>query len=138
MKTLSKYNKAVELYKEAATIKDELLDKMEDLIKGSEMDLEISNTLTIKPIESTFKQYIYAVGLLTSQIAAAKLLGGGEVVELLESKLSLVISVKAKSKECREWTQYCYELENKSSDLYRLLSNEEKASLIELPVKPKK
>ena len=134
MKTVfEKYQEAVKLEKESKEITDSLYERQ---CKGKQ-EIRV-NKIRIVPGESTVSQFIYAVGILTSQIAAATLLGEKEEADTLKENLDLIVSFKFQRKEYDEWKDYHYELYEIKRQLHSLLSNEEKASLIELPKKPKK
>jgi len=96
--------------------------------------LDISSGLSIS-INSTDKQYIFAVGLLTSQIKSCKTLK-------LDSKdykeqLDKVIELKGLTKDLAEWEDYHYELCNYRDKIFKLLSDDERFLLIKKPKKAK-
>ena len=132
-KVFEKYQEAVKLENDAAEVVNSLCERDR---KGKE-SIKV-NKLTIVPGESTLSQFLFAVGILTSQIAAAKLLGEKEEAITLKEKLELIVTCKFQKEEYDEWYEYHNELYDAKKQLFNLLSNEEKASLIELPAKPKK
>lgn len=94
--------------------------------------IEISTTLSIT-VNSTDKQYLYAVGLLNSQIATANELGM-DATEYLEKKEAVVNYRKLTQKKA-ELDTYYNELRSYKCDTYELLS---KAELFALKVYPKR
>lgn len=124
------FNEVEKLYKES-----------QDILKMVRIDshtfskeIQVGN-LTIDSLSSQ-KQYIYAVGILSSQIAAAKLMEEDKSSKDLAFTLEELLKMRKYTKECNEWERYLNELHVQKDNLYRLLSDEEKASLIEIPEPP--
>ena len=118
------------LYKEVQGIHKALGEQLESTDKRIRVNkLLIDN-------ESSLSQYLYAIGILSSQIAAAKLMGEDEENKKLSSTLDEVLKMRKAKKEYDEWYSYLNELHVQKNNLHELLSNEEKASLIEIPNPP--
>jgi len=108
-----------------------ILNVMSDGLVGF-IDIEISSNVTIQAI-SYDKQYVFAIGILNSQIQASKELGL-DYTKLVENKARLLLA-RGLWKEREEWNQFYFELVQYSTDLKRLLSDDEKFELLERPVK---
>jgi hypothetical protein len=96
--------------------------------------IEISTSLSIT-VNSTDKQYLYAVGLLNNQIATANELGI-DATEYLEKKETVVNYRKLTQKKA-ELDTYYNELHKYKCDTYDLLSNTELFALKVYPVRKK-
>ena len=127
---LKMFKQVEKLHKETVGIVDELRDHLES--RGTEIRV---GKLVIDQC-SSLKQYLYAVGILSSQIAAAVFLGEEEEADSLKETLDKVIKMRASKKEYDEWYRYRNQIFAKKEALHKLLSNEEKASLIEIPNPP--
>jgi hypothetical protein len=127
MKKLIAYKKAV---KELETIREnrDAIRKEIDEIKS----VEISSSLTVN-YSSSDKQFVFAMGLLNSQIASCAELGL-ESKEYTEKK-EKVLKICKLAKELREIDTHAYELERYKSDVYQLLSKTELFALKVYPVK---
>ena len=103
--------KVFEKYQEAVKLENDAKEVVNSLCERQRKGKESIrvNKLTIVPGESTLSQ-----------------------------KLELIVTCKFQKEEYDEWYEYHNELYDAKKQLFNLLSNEEKASLIELPVKPKK
>lgn len=94
--------------------------------------LDISSSLTITST-STQKQFVFAIGLLNSQINASKELGAStDAYVLLKEK---VITLHRLVDEITPWENFCFELIRYKQDLHSLLDNDDKFQLLEYPVK---
>jgi len=129
MKKLTAYRKAeaeLALVREQRTALNEEINKIRLI--------EISSSLTIST-NSTDKQYIFAIGLLNSQIASATELGL-DTTEYVEKKENVVRLMKL-TKERTEVDNYHGELYNYKCCTYELLSNTELFALKVYPVRKK-
>ncbi len=129
MKKLTAYRKAeaeLALVREQRTALNEEINKIRLI--------EISSSLTIST-NSTDKQYIFAIGLLNSQIASATELGL-DTTEYVEKKEKVVRLMKL-TKEKTEVDNYHSELYNYKCCTYDLLSNTELFALKVYPVRKK-
>lgn len=108
-----------------------ILDGISDGL-GEFSDIEISSNVTIQA-NSSDKQYVYAIGILNSQIQASKELGL-DYTKLVENKVKLLL-VRGLWKDREEWNQFYFELVQYSMDLKKLLSDDEKFELLEYPKK---
>jgi len=129
MKKLTAYRKAeaeLVLVREQRTALNEEINKIRLI--------EISSSLTIST-NSTDKQYIFAIGLLNSQIASATELGL-DTTEYVEKKEKVVRLMKL-TKEKTEVDNYHNQLYNYKCCTYDLLSNTELFALKVYPVRKK-
>ena len=94
--------------------------------------IEISSSLTIMK-NSSDKQYIYAISILNGQIKACKELGI-DPEEYVKTRKT-VITLRDTVKDFNEWQKFGTELMHYAAEVENLLSNEEKFSLLEYPVK---
>lgn len=129
MKKLTAYRKAeaeLVLLREQRTAVNEEINKIKVI--------EISSSLSIN-ITSSDKQYIFAIGLLNSQIASATELGL-DTTEYVEKK-ETVVKFRKLTQEKTEIDNYHSELYNYKSITYDLLSNTELFALKVYPVRKK-
>lgn len=125
------------MFKQVEKLQKETLDIVNGLIDHLEsVDTEIRVGKLVIDQCSSLKQYLYAVGILSSQIAAAVFLGEEEEADSLKETLDKVTKMRKAKKEYDEWYSYLNELYLQKDNLHKLLSNEEKASLIEIPNPP--
>jgi hypothetical protein len=94
--------------------------------------IHVGNTLTLTS-DSSDKQYVFAIGVLNSQIASCKELGI-EDTNYVETK-ELVINLRVVTKELKDWNTYLRELEKYKTEVYKLLSDDEKFELLDYPKK---
>ena len=94
--------------------------------------IPVSTSITINS-NSSDKQYVFAIGILNSQIASCKELGLDET-SYTETK-GQVINLRVVTKEYQDWNNYLAELNRYKADVYRLLSDDEKFELLEYPKK---
>jgi hypothetical protein len=126
-KKLTAYKKVLAEMAEVKSILDGISDGL-----GEFSDIEISSNVTIQA-NSSDKQYVYAIGILNSQIQASKELGL-DYTKLVENKVKLLL-VRGLWKDREEWNQFYFELVQYSMDLKKLLSDDEKFELLEYPKK---
>ena len=124
------YSQADKLFKEV----EEILNELKDNLEPVETEVQVGK-ITIDRTNS-LKQYLYDIGILNSQIEAAKLMGEDEEADSLKETLDKIIEMRRSKKEYDDWHKYMNELFIQKEKLFNLLSNEEKASLIELPDPP--
>lgn len=93
----------------------------------------IGSTITVDR-KSSDKQFIYAMGLLTSQVNACQELGipSGEYLELRESVSTLYQLIK----EYKPWEDYAREIYRYKREVYAMLNDDELFTLLEYPAKP--
>jgi predicted hydrolase (HD superfamily) len=127
---LKMFNQVDKLYKET----QDILKILREDLRPLATEIHIGK-ITIDKL-SSLRSNLYAVGILSSQIAAAKLMGEDKEVDSLKEMLDKLIKMRKSTKECNEWERYLNELHVQKDNLYRLLSDEEKASLIEIPEPP--
>lgn len=94
--------------------------------------IEISQALTIMK-NSSDKQYIYAISILNGQIKACKELGINPEQYVKTKKT--VITLRDTVKDFIEWQSFAMEMMHYVAEVEDLLSDEEKFSLLEYPVK---
>lgn len=94
--------------------------------------IPVSTSITINS-NSSDKQYVFAIGILNSQIASCQELGLDET-SYTETK-EQVINLRVVTKEFQDWSNYLVELSRYKDSVYRLLSDDEKFELLEYPKK---
>jgi hypothetical protein len=128
MKTLDGYKKALVDLEEATEIYNTISSHILEI--GTR--IEVTNSVAITGVSSEL-QYVYAVGILNSQIAACKELGidstGRE-----EMKLK-IFTFRNLMNEMEEWSQFKYDLLQYANDVSKLLTDKERFSLLKYPVK---
>ena len=127
---ITKLNSYKQAMSDLGTIKT-VVEGFGDIIReiGS---IEISSSLTIMK-NSSDKQYIYAISILNGQIKACKELGI-DPEEYVKTRKT-VITLRDTVKDFNEWQKFGTELMHYAAEVENLLSNEEKFSLLEYPVK---
>lgn len=128
MKRLEIYKQACADYKFAKETVEELNSIIETV--GS---IEVSSSITIKH-NSSDKQFVYAIGILNSQLQACQELGV-DSKDIDTTKIK-IIELRRACKDRDEWTRYYTELNNYKNSIHKLLSNDELFELLEAPVKP--
>lgn len=92
--------------------------------------ITITDSLTIGK-RSSESQYLFALGVCNSRIECTVELGLDPAVYIdQKEKIKLVFEL---SKELNFWKRFLNELLNYKEDMYDLLDNDEKASLLEYP-----
>ncbi len=124
------YSQVDKLFKEV----EEVLNELKDHLEPVETEIQVGKLIIDRL--SSLKQYLYAIGILNSQIAAAKLMGEDEEADSLKETLNKIVEMRRSKKEYDDWHKYMNELYVQKEKLFNLLSNEEKASLIEIPEPP--
>jgi hypothetical protein len=130
MKKLNAYKQACADVETAEVICEELNVKLKEL--GT---INVNNSISIE-YHSSDKQFVYALGVLNSQIEASKELGMDS--EELEKKKSSLFEMRTVSTNVKVWLQYSMELHRYKDGIERLLSDTEKFLLLIYPTKPEK
>lgn len=127
-KKLNAYVQAVADYEFAVDTVNSMEEKFKEI--GS---IVIGSTITVDR-KSSDKQFIYAMGLLTSQVNACQELGipSGEYLELRESVSTLYQLIK----EYKPWEEYAREIQLYKREVYAMLNDDELFTLLEYPAKP--
>jgi hypothetical protein len=94
--------------------------------------ISVGSTITIEP-RSSDKQYVFAIGVLNSQINSSQELGL-DPKPYMDMK-ELVINLRVVTKELQDWKTYLDELMCYKYDVYKLLSDDEKFKLLKYPQK---
>lgn len=94
--------------------------------------IPVSTNITINS-GSSDKQFVYAMGIINSQIKGCKELGI-EDTSYTETK-ELVINLRVVTKELQDWNEYLVELGRYKANVYTLLSSDEKFELLDYPKK---
>ena len=124
---LNSYKQAMSDLTTIKTVVEGLADRIRHI--GS---IEISSSLTIMK-NSSDKQFVYAISVLNGQIKACKDLGINPE-EYVKTKTT-VITFRDTVKEFGEWQKFGTELMRYAAEVEDLLTDEEKFSLLEYPVK---
>jgi hypothetical protein len=130
MRKLKAYKQACIDVETAEVICEELHVKLKEL--GT---VNVNNSISIEH-HSSDKQFIYALGVLNSQIEASKELGMDS--EELEKKKSSLFEMRALSTDIKVWAKYFMELRRYKDGVEKLLSGTERFMLLVSPTKPKK
>lgn len=130
MKKLNAYKQACADVETAEVICEELNVKLKEL--GT---INVNNSISLE-YHSSDKQFVYALGVLNSQIEASKELGMD--CEELEKKKSSLFDMRAVSTDIKVWGKYFLELRRYKDGIERLLSDTERFLLLVYPTKPKK
>jgi len=86
---------------------------------------------------SSDKQFIYGLGILMSQESAGIELGFSESeLQSFKDKKANLIELRKLVQELRAWDTYWTELRDYKYQLEKILTDEEKFSLLEYPAKP--
>jgi len=93
-------------------------------------NITVSSSVTIN-VGSSELQFIYAIGILNSQITASEELGINSV-ERQKDKLNCKTLLILK-KEITDWVDYRYEMEKYQNSVQKLLTEKEKFSLLVYP-----
>lgn len=121
------YKKAQADYKEALAVVDTIRWKIE--LIGS---IDVSSNLSIDK-RSSEKQFLYALGILSNQIAGCPLLNLPDA-EYIEKRDSITALWELKQEDMA-WADYVGELQEYQYKLRNLLDNDDKFQLLEYPVK---
>lgn len=121
------YKKAQAEHKEAIAVVNEMYEEMSKA--GS---IDISSNLSIDK-HSSEKQFLYALGILSNQIAGCPLLNLPDA-DYIESR-DKVTALWKLMQEYRSWQVYARELREYEYALEGLLDNDDRFQLLEYPVK---
>jgi hypothetical protein len=110
----------------------------------NELDDRINKIGTVRPSfnvlverNSSDKQFIYGLGILMSQETAGIELGFSESeLQSFKDKKANLIELRKLVQELRAWDTYWTELRDYKYQLEKILTDEEKFSLLEYPAKP--
>ena len=128
MKTVDGYKKALVDLEEATEIYNTISSHILEI--GTR--IEVTNSVAITSVSSEL-QYVYAIGILNSQIAACKELGL-DATDREEMKLKIFI-FRNLINELDQWSQFKYDLLQYANDVLKLLTDKEKFSLLSYPTK---
>jgi hypothetical protein len=128
MKTLDGYKKALVDLEEATTIYNTISSHILEM----DSEIKVSSSVAITGI-STDNQYVYALGILNSQITACKELGI-DSTDREEIKLKIFI-FRNLINELRQWSEFKDDLLRYANSVSKLLTDKEKFSLLKYPVK---
>ena len=95
--------------------------------------IDVSSNLSIDT-SSTERQVLYALGILSNQIASCPLLNLPDA-EYIEKRDAITAMWKV-SQEEKAWAKYADELRRYTYELEDLLDNDDKFQLLEYPAKP--
>lgn len=125
----------LDMYKQALTDKEFANNTIEELSnKASSYEtITISNSLSIKRYSSEL-QYIFAIGVLNSQIASSTELGLDPTD--LNNKKTSVKDLFEIDKEYKAWCIYYDEICTYVHKLEKLLTDDDRFALMEYPTKP--
>jgi len=121
------YKKAQADYKDAITVIEGIREEMSKVSV-----INISSNLSIDR-HSSEKQFLYALGILSNQIAGCPLLNLPDA-EFIESRDKITALWKLKQ-ELKAWADYAGELQNYEYLLEELLDSNDRFQLLEYPVK---
>jgi hypothetical protein len=128
MKTVDGYKKALVDLEEATEIYNTISSHILEI--GTR--IEVTNSVAITSNSSEL-QYVYAIGILNSQISACKELGL-DTKDREEMKLKIFI-FRNLINELDQWSQFKYDLLQYANDVLKLLTDKEKFSLLSYPTK---
>jgi predicted nucleic acid-binding protein len=95
--------------------------------------ISVSSSLTINSTSSD-KQYMFAIGIINSQIFASLELGID--TDELNTMKNNVLKLRTVSKELSDWRNYLDELRSYSKQVHALLNEDELFQLLRYPQKP--
>jgi hypothetical protein len=128
MKTLDGYKKALVDLEEATTIYNTISSHILEM----DAEIKVSSSVAITGISSD-NQYVYALGILNSQITACKELGI-DSTDREEMKLKIFI-FRNLVNELRQWSEFKDDLLRYANSVSKLLTDKERFSLLKYPVK---
>ena len=110
----------------------------------NELDDRINKIGTVRPSfnvlverNSSDKQFVYGLGILMSQETAGIELGFSESeLQSFKDKKANLIELRKLVQELRAWDTYWTELRDYKYQLEKILTDEERFSLLEYPAKP--
>ena len=121
------YKKAQADYSEAIAVVNEIREEMS--LIGS---ISVSSNLSID-LHSSQHQFLYALGILSNQIAGCPLLNLPDASYI--EKRDKITALWKLIQEWKGWTDYAKELRNYEYALEDLLDSDDKFQLLEYPVK---
>ena len=127
--------KKLEAYKQATTDLEFAKEMCSQLMESinSIPEIYVNNSISIDK-GSSDKQYVFAIGVLNSQINASKELGM-DSKDYEESKAN-VLKLRLVCADYTAWQNYLHELSNYKRELHNLLDKDDLFQLLEAPVKP--
>jgi len=128
MKTLDGYKKALVDLEEATTIYNTISSHILEM----DAEIKVSSSIAITGI-SNDNQYVYALGILNSQITACKELGI-DSTDREDMKLKIFI-FRNLINELRQWSEFKDDLLRYANSVSKLLTDKERFSLLKYPVK---
>ena len=129
MKKLEAYKQVCVDVTTAMEIKSELELKLSLL-----RDIQVANSVTVSTSSSN-TQFIYAVGILNSQLSACNELEL-DSTPIQEKKLA-ILEMKSLLNDFTMWEKYTMDLKNYKHDVGLLLSDDDKFKLLDYPTNPK-
>jgi len=128
MKKLDAYKQAKADFEFAQEMCSQLMESINSI-----SEIYVNNSISIDK-GSSDKQYVFAIGVLNSQINASKELGM-DSKDYEESKAN-VLKLKLVCADYVSWDRYRSELYRYQTDIYKLLDKDDLFQLLEVPVKP--
>ena len=128
MKALDGYKKALVELEDATTIYNTISSHILEM----DAEIKVSSSVAITGI-SNDNQYVYALGILNSQITACKELGI-DSTDREEMKLKIFI-FRNLVNELRQWSEFKDDLLRYANSVSKLLTDNERFSLLKYPVK---
>lgn len=128
MKKLDAYKQAKADYEFAKEMCAKLMESL-----GAIPEIVINTNISINRTSSD-KQYVFAIGVLNSQINACKELGM-DSKDYEEAKAN-VLKLRLVHADYTDWQDYLHLLGKYKHDLHNLLDKDELFELLEVPVKP--
>ena len=128
MKALDGYKKALVDLEEATTIYNTISSHILEM----DAEIKVSSSVAITGI-SNDNQYVYALGILNSQITACKELGI-DSTDREEMKLKIFI-FRNLINELKQWSEFKDDLLRYANSVSKLLTDKERFSLLKYPVK---
>jgi hypothetical protein len=128
MKKLEAYKQAKADFEFAQEMCSQLMESINSI-----PEIYVNNNISIDK-GSSDKQYVFAIGVLNSQINASKELGM-DSKDYEESKAN-VLKLKLVCADYIAWETYRQELSNYKRELHNLLDKDDLFQLLEAPVKP--
>ena len=125
MKKLQAYTQSLNDLNFAKETISEMLEKVHAI-----GNLTISSTVTLK-VDSSDIQFIYAIGILNSQIIACKELGI-DTLSRIKTKEDCK-DLRILSKTLSDWREFRDELRNYNNEVFELLDEKERFSLLKYP-----
>jgi hypothetical protein len=127
--------KKLEAYKQATADLEFAKEMCSQLMESltSIPEINVNNSISIN-MHSSDKQYVFAIGVLNSQINASKELGM-DSKDYEESKAT-VLKLRLVRNDYTAWQSYLHELGTYKRELHNLLDKDDLFQLLEAPIKP--